>query len=178
MLAFASLTKFAPIALAPLFATYRDESATGGAEKSLSRSCASAISQATGPVARFAAAFAIVTLIVMAQTLIDPGLSTFWERTIGNQAGRDSPFSVWGQEPSLDWLHTAVKVAVAALALLVAFLPKRRDTVAVAALGAAVLIAVQLVVEHWFYLYIPWFLPLLFVALLAASPGRREPSPG
>ena len=165
MLAFASLTKFAPIALAPLFATYRDESATGGAE-------------ATGPVARFAAAFAIVTLIVMAQTLIDPGPSTFWERTIGNQAGRDSPFSVWGQEPSLDWLHTAVKVAVAALALLVAFLPKRRDTVAVAALGAAVLIAVQLVVEHWFYLYIPWFLPLLFVALLAASPGRREPSPG
>ncbi len=103
----------------------------------------------------------------MAQTLLDPGLSTFWDRTIGNQAGRDSPFSVWGQEPSLEWLHTAVKVAIVGLALLVAFVPRRRDPVTVAALGAAVLIALQLTVEHWFYLYIPWFLPFLFVALLA-----------
>jgi hypothetical protein len=114
------------------------------------------------------------------ETIIDPGISEFWDRTIGNQAGRDSPFSIWGQEPSLDWLHTAVKVFAAALALLVAFVPKRRDLVTVSALGAAVLIAVQLTIEHWFYLYIPWFLPFLLVALLAprATEPKPEPSPG
>jgi hypothetical protein len=41
--------------------------------------------------------------------------------------------------------------------------------VTVAALGAAVLIALQLTVDHWFYLYLPWFLPFLFVALLARN---------
>jgi hypothetical protein len=150
--ALASLVKFAPFALTPLFATYG----------------------ATGPVARFARvagtfalAFAITIALAMAQTLLDPGLSTFWDRTIGNQAGRDSPFSIWGQTPSLEWLHTAVKAAAVSLAALVAFFPRRRDPVTVAALGAAVLLALQLTVDHWFYLYIPWFLPFLFVALLA-----------
>ncbi|MGH2983956.1 MAG: hypothetical protein ACRDK5_06850 [Solirubrobacterales bacterium] len=118
-------------------------------------------------VGPFTLAFAITIALAMAQTLLDPGLSTFWDRTIGNQAGRDSPFSVWGQEPSLEWLHIAVKAAVVGLAVLVAFVPRRRDPVTVAALGAAVLIALQLTVDHWFYLYLPWFLPFLFVALLA-----------
>ena len=57
--------------------------------------------------------------------------------------------------------------AALALALVVAFVPRRRDRSAVAALGAAVLIALQLGVTHWFYLYLVWFLPLLLVALLA-----------
>jgi hypothetical protein len=51
----------------------------------------------------------------------------------------------------------------------------------VAALAAAVLIALQLGVEHWFYLYIPWFAPLVFVALLAAPlprPVSRGAPPG
>jgi hypothetical protein len=199
LLALASLTKFAPFALAPLFATYgatgkdagkaakpgaaavnRDESATGGTARGPIRGRIRARrmggTAVTGPVARyfsviwpFALAFAITIALAMAQTLLDPGLSTFWDRTIGNQAGRDSPFSIWGQEPSLGWLHTAVKVAAVGLALLVAFVPRRRDPVTVAALGAAVLIALQLTIDHWFYLYLPWFLPFLFVALLARN---------
>jgi hypothetical protein len=195
MLALASLTKFAPFALVPLFATYgatkrdnpaadgaaavnRDEPATGGAPggpiRGRIRARRMGGTGATGPVARyvrvvgpFAIAFVVTVGLAMGQTLLDPGLSTFWDRTIGNQAGRDSPFSVWGQEPSLGWLHAAVKVFAVGLALLVAFVPRRRDPVTVAALGAAVLIALQLTVDHWFYLYIPWFLPFLFVALLA-----------
>ena len=113
----------------------------------------------------------------MAETLLDPGLSTFWDRTIGNQAGRDSPFSVWGQEDSLEWLHTVLKALVAVLALAVAIVPRRRDPVTVAALGAAVLIALQLTVEHWFYLYIPWFAGFLFLALLARQDSAPESSP-
>jgi hypothetical protein len=198
MLALASATKFAPLALAPLFATYSDSnsagegdvnqggSATGGAVGGPIRGRIRARRMggptATGPVARFlmstvgpfALAFTLTLLVVSAEALIDPGLATFWHRTIGEQAGRQSPFSIWGQA-DLEWLHTLVKAAVAGLALLVAFRPRRRDAVTVAALGAAVLIALQLVVEHWFYLYIPWFLPFLFVALLARPTQPREP---
>ena len=164
LLGLASMTKFAPLVLAPLFATY---GATRGNPDAA----------ATGPVARyarvvvpFALAFAAAVLVVMAQTLLDPGLSEFWGRTVGNQAGRDSPFSVWGQEPSLGWLQSVVKAGVIGLAILIAFRPRHRDAVTVAALGAAALIGLQLTVDHWFYLYIPWFLPFLFVALL----GRRD----
>jgi hypothetical protein len=131
---------------------------------------------ASGPVARyarvvfpFAIAFALTTGLVVFQALQDPGLSTFWHRTIGEQGGRDSPFSIWGQDHSLGWLQTLVKAAVVGLALLVAFRPRRRDHVTVAALGAAVMIGMQLTVDHWFYLYIPWFLPFLLVALLATG---------
>ena len=59
--------------------------------------------------------------------------------------------------------------------------PRRRDDVTIAALGAAVLIALQLALEHWFYLYVVWFLPLLLIALLTpavAAGSARSPSPG
>jgi hypothetical protein len=45
----------------------------------------------------------------------------------------------------------------------------------VAALAAAVLIAVQSTADHWFYLYIPWFAPLVLIALAAGVPRRRVP---
>ena len=63
----------------------------------------------------------------------------------------------------------------------VAFVPRRRDALQVAALGAAVLIATQLIAIHWFYLYIVWFAPFLLVALFgeySTTRGRtREPVP-
>jgi hypothetical protein len=124
-------------------------------------------------IGKFSLAFAVVTLVVLAETIFDPGLREFWERTVENQLDRDSPFSVWGQSPSLGWLQTAVTIAAAGLALAVAFVPRRRDVATVAALGTAVLIAAQLGVDHWFYLYIPWFLPLLLVALLAGADRTR-----
>ena len=102
------------------------------------------------------------------------GLARFWDRTLGFQAGRDSPFSIWGLYDGLDAIQAVVTVAAAALAVAVAFVPRRRDELTVAALGAAVLIALQLAVTHWFYLYIVWFLPFLLIALLGAS--RRHGS--
>ena len=87
---------------------------------------------------------------------------------------------MWGQEDSLAPLHTALKVGAGLLAVLVAFLPRRCSPAQAAALAAAVVIAVQLVVTHWFYLYVVWFLPLVLVALLAPlAVARREPlTPG
>jgi hypothetical protein len=156
LLGLAGMTKFAPLALAPLFAA---------GERGL------AGRPPWRPALVFTAAFAAAVALMLAHPAIDPGLATFWDRTLGSQLDRTSPFSVWGQEPSLDWLQTTVWVGVAALATLVAFVPRRRALVQVAALGAAVLIAAQLAVDHWFYLYIPWFLPLLLAAVsLRGSP--------
>ncbi len=45
-----------------------------------------------------------------------------------------------------------------------------------AALGAAVLICLQLTANYWLYPYIVWFFPLVAVALFAAHPEAR-PAP-
>jgi hypothetical protein len=93
---------------------------------------------------------------------------------------RTSPFSIWGQVDGIQWLQNAVFIAVSLFAVAVAFVPRRRSLPQMAALSAAVLIGLQLAVDHWFYLYIPWFLPGLFVALLATGPATavRSPSVG
>jgi hypothetical protein len=43
-------------------------------------------------------------------------------------------------------------------------------------LTGALLIGFELVLTHWFYLYIPWFFPFVAFALLATS-GRAERDP-
>jgi hypothetical protein len=156
LVALAAAVKFAPLALAPLFAT------AGGA-------------RLRGPLV-FLAVLAAVLAASFLPFLPDGGLREIYDRTLGYQAGRDSPFSVWGLEPGLGWLHTGVKAGAVGLALLLAFLPRRKDAVQVAALAAAALIAVQLAAEHWFYLYIVWFLPLALVALFAAQRGPEAPA--
>jgi Glycosyltransferase family 87 len=149
LLGLAAMTKFAPLALAPLFAA---------GERGL------AGRPPWRPALVFAGAFVATVALMLAHPAIDPGLATFWDRALGSQLDRTSPFSVWGQEPGLDWLQTTLWVGVVALGTLVALVPRRRTLVQVAALGAAVLIAAQLAVDHWFYLYVPWFLPLLLAA--------------
>jgi FtsH-binding integral membrane protein len=46
--------------------------------------------------------------------------------------------------------------------------------VQVSALAAAVTIAVQLELTHWFYLYIVWFFPLVMVTVLGVQTRREE----
>ena len=58
------------------------------------------------------------------------------------------------------------------LALVVAVVPRRKGPVELAALTAAVLIAFQLTLTHWFYLYLPWILP--FVMLWLLLPNEPE----
>jgi hypothetical protein len=105
--------------------------------------------------------------------LPDGGVRELYDATIGFQLHRFSPFSLWSQHQGLDWLQTALKVLAVALAVVVALVPRgERTTVQVAGMGAAVLIAVQLPLDHWFYLYVAWFLPFLLVAMLAEQvPG-------
>src|SRR3712207_7748164 len=66
--------------------------------------------------------------------------TTLFRSTLGFQGERGSPFSVFGFEGNLGGLQAAVKAGAVGLALLVAFVPRRRDLATLCALSAAVLI--------------------------------------
>ncbi len=182
LLALASLTKFAPALLAPMLATYRPAGsvAAGDPPPLPVAKASSGVGPPTAPPAgaTFTIAFAVTVAVMLLWPALDPGLGTFYDRTIAYQADRDSPFSIWGQVAALEPLRIAMTAAVAALALLFAFRPKEKQLLQVAALGAALLIGVQLTMQHWFYLYIVWFYPLLLVALTAVGKegGASPPS--
>ena len=111
--------KFAPLALAPLFAT-----GLGGERRARAWLA-------------FGAALAVVCFGSVIFLLPEGGWREFYDTTIGFQLGRTSPFSVWGLHPELGWLQTVAKVGLVALAGAVAFVPRRRDVRQVAALAAA-----------------------------------------
>jgi membrane-bound metal-dependent hydrolase YbcI (DUF457 family) len=89
-----------------------------------------------------------------------------WDRTIAFQAERDAPFSVWGLH-DLRGLEHVWQAGAALFALAAAFLPRRRDIVGLAAVATAVVLALQIGLDYWFYLYLVWFFPFLIVALFA-----------
>ena len=64
-------------------------------------------------------------------------------------------------------MQTLVQVGAIALAGVAAVLPRDKGPLELAALTAAVLLAVQLSLTHWFYLYLPWVLPFVLLALVA-----------
>ena len=98
LVALAGLTKFAPLALAPLFATH-----DGLRPRAL---------------ALFVAGFAVAAALAFAPLLGHFDLRSFWDATIAFQAQRGSPFSIWGlYDPDVSWLSYAQRaVQVAARA--------------------------------------------------------------
>jgi hypothetical protein len=133
---------------------------------------------------RFAAGFLVASAAAFSILLLEPDVlhaaRLFWDRTFGWQLGRDSPFSIWGWGqyhaggvPDLALVQKVVIALVGLGALALAFVPRRRSPLTVAALTAAVLIGFQLTLTHWFYLYIPWFFPFVVVAVLAPRPARK-----
>jgi hypothetical protein len=127
-------------------------------------------------VGPFLIGFALMGAIALLPVLLDGGLQALYDRTLGYQGDRGSPFSVWGLYGGLGFPQAAVKIGAIALAVLVAFIPRRRDVVTLAALAAAVIVALQLGVTHWFYLYIVWFFPLVMVALLGRYGEPADPA--
>lgn len=163
LLALAAAAKFSPAALLPLYA--------GSRQRGL-RAKLICI-----------ASFAFVVVLAVGLYLPSGGLKEFYDQTIGFQLNRADVFSIWGLHPALDPIKVALGIGAVLLAIAVAFFPRRpatRSIVQVSALAAAVTIAVQLPAVHWFYYYIIWFLPFVFVALLAtpAEPRSREPELG
>jgi hypothetical protein len=160
-------TKFATLVVAPLWLTY------------------------PGPVRRprpalaFAAGFLVATLVAFSVLLLDghpiQAAQTFYERTLKTQITRESPFSLW------DWaqyhargipdLHIVQRVLQGLLvlgAVAVAFVPRTKTPLQLAALTGALLIGFEVVLTHWFYLYIPWFFPFVVFALLSNGPEQSE----
>ena len=107
------------------------------------------------------------------------GARAFWDRTFGYQLSRPSPFSLWdwGQYRYVDlsWLQTALKILLLVGAVAVGFLPRVKTPLQVAALSAALLLGFEVVLTHWFYLYIPWFFPFVAFAVLLPAAARRPP---
>jgi hypothetical protein len=174
--ALAGLTKFAPLALAPVLATHGLFTGGGPAEgQAGDERVVNRRQRARTRVRAMAAfffAFILTVAIVSIPAITHDSLHTIYERTLEYQANRGSPFSVWGLYGGLHGVQTAVQVAAIVLALALAVLPRRADVVGLAAACAAIVIATQLGVEHWFYLYIPWFSPLVMIALLGVRPGQ------
>jgi hypothetical protein len=150
LLALAAASKFGPLVMAPLFARTERE-----------RDPRSVVVYAGAVVS-------VVALIVFAY-LPDGGLREFYDSTFGFQLSRSSPFSIWGLHPGWEPLRPVVTVAVALLAAGAFFLPGDRSVPRLAAAGAALLLAIQLTAIHWYWFYIPWFLPYLLVALFSSS---------
>jgi Glycosyltransferase family 87 len=155
-IALAGLTKFAPLGLAPLFWRGTAPGWRPQRERIV-----------------FAVSALAATAVVLAPVLAGGEASAFWHDAIAYQARRSSPFSVWGlwHLPALQHL---VQGAAVGLAVALAVVPRgRRSVPELAALTGAVLIALQLGVSHWFYLYIPWFFGPAFVAICAGDGGAR-----
>jgi hypothetical protein len=144
----AGLTKFAPLALGPLF--MRGIGQRWPARRSL---------------AVYALSFGLMLAVAMLPVLLNGNLHTFWHDTIAYQANRHTPFSVWGLWGGLGLEQHLLEGAVVALAIALAFVPRSRGVVEVAALAGALVIALQLVANYWLYSYIVWFFPATVVAL-------------
>jgi hypothetical protein len=127
-------------------------------------------------LALYLLAFAGTVALASIPALSHDSLHTIYERTIVYQSQRESPFSAWG----LYGWHGAervVEVAAVVAAIALALVPRRSDLVALAAACGAVMLLVELGLEHWFYLYIPWFFGLVIVALLGSLSDPSDPAP-
>jgi hypothetical protein len=165
--ALAGWTKFAPLLVAPLWASYPE---------GLRRPRA---------VVAFGAAFAAATVLSFWILLLESNplhaARVFFDRTLAWQIGRDSPFSIWdwGQYhasgiPDLELVQRPLVVLLALAAVALFFVPQRKSPLQLAALTAALLIGFELVLTHWSYLYIPWFFPFIAFVVLAAPPARED----
>jgi hypothetical protein len=155
--ALAGFTKLGSLALVPLMATHGVKRGTWAKT-----------------VITFALGFVALTALIWAPVVLrGESLHTVYDRTLGFQAGRIAPFSMWGlhdlRGPEQVWEVAAVIFAVAA-----GLIRRRPDVIGLAAMAAAVTLALQLGLSYWFYLYLVWFFPFVALALF----GRfRIPDP-
>jgi hypothetical protein len=156
-------TKFASLLVVPLWLTYPGRRPSRG----------------------FVWGFAAATLAAFSILLLEPSpfheAHVFWTRTIGFQIGRAAPWSLWDWRqyharglPDLHILQHVLQALLVAGAIVVAFFPRRKSPLQLAALTAVLLAGFELVVTYWLYTYIPWFYPFAALALLAPALPLRK----
>jgi hypothetical protein len=169
VVALSGWTKFASLLLVPLWSGYPEARRPRSA-------------------AVYLGAFALTTLLVFFVVFLEPSplhaVRVFYDRTVSFQIGRDSPFSLWDWRqyhakgiPDLHLVQRVLQVLLVIGSLTLAWFPRRRSPLRLAALTGAVLVGFELVLTHWFYLYLPWFFPFVALALVAALPGEPKPPP-
>ncbi len=131
--------------------------------------------------AAFVLGFVVATLAAFSILLLDGhpigAVSAFWHRTVASQVTRDSPFSLWDWRqyhaglPDLHVVQWVLEALLVIAALVLALRPREKSPLQLAAFSAALLIGFELVLTHWFYLYVVWFFPLLAFALLCERDG-------
>jgi hypothetical protein len=161
--AFAGWTKFAALLVAPLWLTYPGRR----------------------PSWRFALGFAGATLAVFSILLLGGHplheAHVFWNRTVGFQIGRAAPWSLWDWRqyhargiPNLHIVQNILQGMLLAGAVVLAFFPRHKSPLQLAALTGVLLAGFELVVTYWLYTYIPWFYPFAAIALLAPAIPLRQ----
>ena len=148
--------KLYPIILAPLWMMH-DEGVAGRRR----------------PIALFVVGGASVLVLSFWVLVIDGrplgAARLFYERTIAFQGTRESPWTIFAQVPELGFLQQPLLALVIVVAFVVAVWPRRRTLRRLAAFSAALVIGFELTTNYWFYPYVTWFEPYVFVALLAAT---------
>ncbi len=94
------------------------------------------------------------------------GVKLFYEKTLAFQGERETPWTIFAQVPWLEFLQEPLMAAAVLLAFVVAVFPKKRTVRRLAAFSAALIIAFQLTFNYWFYTYVTWLEPFVFLALL------------
>jgi hypothetical protein len=167
--ALSSWTKFATLVVAPLWLTYPE------------------VRWRPRRLVAFAGGFVLATAAAFSILLLEPNpvhaAHLFFQRTIKNQIDRQSPFSLWDWRqyhargiPNLHVVQYVLEALLVAASVAFAFVPRRKSPLQLAALTGALVIGFELVLTHWFYLYIPWFFPFVAFAFLASS-GHSAPRP-
>jgi hypothetical protein len=162
--ALGALVKFSPLVVLPLWSGYPDARDWPSRRRFLS-----------GALAAAAASFVVL--------LFDPnpihGAETFIHHTFGYQFGRSSPFSLWDWRqyhargiPDLHWVQHVLQIALLVGAVALYRWPRHRSPLQMAAFTGALLVGFEMVLTHWFYLYLPWFFP--FVAFAVLAPRTAE----
>ncbi len=164
--ALAGWTKFSALLVAPLWATYPNAG------------------RPWRPKLKYVVAFAVSTVAAFWVLFLEPNLwhaiRVFVDRGISWQIGRESPFSIWDWRqyhaglPDLHRLQYVFEGLLVVGAIVVAFRPRTKTPLQLAALTAALLIGFELVLTHWFYLYLPWFFPFVAFAVLAPAAATVE----
>jgi hypothetical protein len=156
--------KLVPITLAPIWIPYRRR----GLRRSLS------------PALALSAAVAALML-----ALGGTGAAAATAHALSFQFQRGSFYAPW-YTFGVQWLQPAVQAAV--LAILAAAVLRlraeetlRTDLVRLSAIGAALLLGVQLAANYWTWSYLPWLFPFIAAALFMSDERRgaasRTPGP-
>ncbi len=135
----------------------------------------------------YAGGFAIATAAAFSILLLEPNplhaARVFWDRTtrLADRArSRRSRSGTGGSTtpgcPTCTCCSSCSAARWSSAAIAFALCPRRKSPLQLAALTAVLLGGFELVLTHWFYLYLPWVFPFLAFAFLAPASAEHEPA--